>query len=438
MRFPAHVRRRLGVLTALVVCTALAAPTAGAAGKSARELQQDKSRIDAALDESSHELEHASAAVRNAAAALARVQAQLPIAQEEVAEARGALAAAQARDAAAAAALIAAEAAAAAAERKAAEAGADVVAGREQLGDRARAVYQRGPLANIETALEADSPTELMERSTLLKTVLDHNTALVNDLADARARLASERADLRAARAEVSAKRAAAATALKRTAAAEQRAVEARVALGALIEERYAARKVAERERAKEAAEYAVLQRSSQWLSRKIREAEAAAQRAAAERARRAAAARAKARRNAPRAQSAAPEEVRSARFTWPTNGQLTSRYGYRYHPIYKVRRFHAGIDIGAPYGTAIWAGDGGVVIYAGYAQGYGQLVVIAHGDGLATAYGHMSSINVSDGEYVDRGEKIAEVGSLGASTGPHLHFEVRRDGEPVNPMNYL
>ena len=437
MRFPAHVRRRLGVLTALVVCTALAAPTAGAAGKSARELQRDKSRVDQALDQSSHELEHASAAVRNAAAALARVQAQLPIAQREVAEARGALAAAHARDAAAAAALVAAEAAAAAAERKAAAASADVTEGREQLGDRARAVYQRGPLANIESALEADSPTELVERSTMLQTVLQHNTALVHELADARARLASERAEVRAARAEVSAKRAAAAVALKRTEAAEKRAVEARIAVGRLIDERYAARKVAERERAAEAREYAQLQASSQWLKRKIREAEAAAQRAAAERARRAAAAKARA-SSRKRSQSSAPEEVRQARFTWPTNGHLTSRYGYRYHPIYKVRRFHAGIDIGAPYGTAIWAGDGGVVIYAGYAQGYGKLVVVAHGDGLATAYGHMSAINVTEGEYVDRGEKIAEVGSLGASTGPHLHFEVRRDGEPVDPMNYL
>jgi murein DD-endopeptidase MepM/ murein hydrolase activator NlpD len=98
----------------------------------------------------------------------------------------------------------------------------------------------------------------------------------------------------------------------------------------------------------------------------------------------------------------------------------------------------HEGIDIGAPEGTPIYAAAAGTVIYAGWESGYGNLTVIDHGNGLATAYGHQSRLAVSSGQTVSRGQLIGNVGSTGHSTGPHLHFEVRVNGVPTNPLDYL
>jgi murein DD-endopeptidase MepM/ murein hydrolase activator NlpD len=121
-----------------------------------------------------------------------------------------------------------------------------------------------------------------------------------------------------------------------------------------------------------------------------------------------------------------------SGAFIWPVNGTLTSTFGWRWG------RMHEGIDIGAPGGTPIAAAAGGVVIHAGWMGGYGNLVVIDHGGGIATAYGHQSSITVGSGQQVAQGQTIGYVGSTGHSTGNHLHFEVRVNGAAVDPLGYL
>jgi murein DD-endopeptidase MepM/ murein hydrolase activator NlpD len=121
-----------------------------------------------------------------------------------------------------------------------------------------------------------------------------------------------------------------------------------------------------------------------------------------------------------------------------PANGPITSSFGMRYHPILKRNRAHNGVDIGAPNRSAIKAAAAGRVIKAGWMSGYGNTVVIDHGDGISTLYGHCSVIYVSEGRTVGMGDKIAAVGSTGLATGPHLHFEVRKNGKPVNPMGYL
>ncbi|MGI5911552.1 MAG: murein hydrolase activator EnvC family protein [Syntrophomonadaceae bacterium] len=132
--------------------------------------------------------------------------------------------------------------------------------------------------------------------------------------------------------------------------------------------------------------------------------------------------------------------QIGTGTYTWPTPGysQITSAYGMRYHPILKTRKMHTGIDIGAPMGATIVAADSGTVIYAGWMNGYGQVIVIDHGKGLSTLYAHQSSFLVSQGANVSKGQSIGKVGSTGWSTGPHLHFEVRINGSHTNPNPYI
>jgi murein DD-endopeptidase MepM/ murein hydrolase activator NlpD len=127
--------------------------------------------------------------------------------------------------------------------------------------------------------------------------------------------------------------------------------------------------------------------------------------------------------------------ETRSDGMMAPVAGRITSGFGTRIHPILRFARFHSGIDFGAPWGTPIVASADGEVIAAGWAGGYGRQVRIAHGGGIVTTYSHMSSIAAEPGTLVRQGQLIGHVGSSGLSTGPHLHYEVRIGGRPVNPL---
>jgi murein DD-endopeptidase MepM/ murein hydrolase activator NlpD len=131
-------------------------------------------------------------------------------------------------------------------------------------------------------------------------------------------------------------------------------------------------------------------------------------------------------------AQSSSDTTPSAAGLIWPVNGPVTSPFGYRWG------RLHAGIDIGVPYGTPIHAAAGGTVVLAGWVGGYGNYTCIDHGGGLATCYAHQSSFAVSAGAQVAQGQVIGYVGSTGHSFGAHLHFEVRINGTPVDPLGYL
>lgn len=123
----------------------------------------------------------------------------------------------------------------------------------------------------------------------------------------------------------------------------------------------------------------------------------------------------------------------------WPVQGKLESGFGGRRNPFGgNSYEFHSGQDIDAPWGAPVMAGASGKVTFVGWQNGYGQLVVIDHGGGLTTRYAHLSDINVSPNQTLVRGEFLGKVGSTGRSTGPHLHYEVRINDEPVNPLQYL
>ena len=138
------------------------------------------------------------------------------------------------------------------------------------------------------------------------------------------------------------------------------------------------------------------------------------------------------------RYQLASPALSGGGALNWPLGGPITSPFGWRVHPITGASRFHSGIDIGGDYGDTIHAAGAGIVSYAGWISGYGYAVIIDHGGGISTLYGHNQALLVSEGQSVSQGQAIAECGSTGNSTGPHCHFEVRVDGEPVDPMGYL
>ena len=122
----------------------------------------------------------------------------------------------------------------------------------------------------------------------------------------------------------------------------------------------------------------------------------------------------------------------------WPISGPITSEFGWRTHPIFGSARFHSGLDIGGDYGMPIHAAASGVVIEAGWIGGYGNTIMIEHGGGIVTLYGHNESLAVGVGQQVNQGDVVAYCGSTGNSTGPHCHFEVRVGGEPVSPWDYL
>lgn len=128
--------------------------------------------------------------------------------------------------------------------------------------------------------------------------------------------------------------------------------------------------------------------------------------------------------------------------FIKPIQGRITSPFGYRTHPIFNSRSFHSGVDIGGPNLGAIRASNSGKVIYSGWYGGYGKVVILEHGivngKPITTLYAHMNSIAVTNGQRVTKGQTLGYEGTTGYSTGPHCHFEVRVNGQPNNPLNYI
>lgn len=408
-------------LRRLAVCAALLALTLPLAGAPAQA--DSSSDANRRVADASAALEDSTAAVRTAAASLATVAVQLPAAQQDAAVARGELAGARARLAEATTNVRRAELATEAAQRKVDDAGAKVVQGRTAVGLLARRTYQQGPLGDMRQMLETGSPQDLVDRVSMLEEVFRGQNDALHNLSVGRLHLATATAGLAAQQKDLESAQAVAAAGEQRASATAMRTDQAAARVVQLVALRKSALHDAESARAADVSEYHAAQAASKALAEQLR-----------------AMARARAKAAARSHISVARPSI--SRFLWPTDGPFTSAFGWRMHPIFHDMRFHAGIDIGAPYGAPVWAADAGTVVYAGEASGYGTLVLISHGTvngkDITTGYAHMSALLVSVGQHVGRGEQVGRVGNEGNSTGPHLHFEVRIDGNPVNPLDWV
>jgi len=263
------------------------------------------------------------------------------------------------------------------------------------LNKRMRDIYENGQVSYVDVVLGASDFNDFVNRVEILRRILRQDITLIAKIREERALAEEKQAELERDRAAVLQLKEAAA---KKKALIEARRNERQAVLDAAVNER----DIAERA-------YQELLETSREIERIIRSIQSG---------------------------NGAPGGT--GKMIWPISGPITSPFGWRTHPIFGTRILHTGIDIGADYGDRVVAADSGIVIAAGWMGGYGKAVIIDHGNGIATLYGHNSELLVAEGQRVVKGQTIARAGATGYATGPHVHFEVRVNGTPVNPLPYL
>jgi len=271
---------------------------------------------------------------------------------------------------------------------------------KDSVSERLLSIYQRTETRPLEVLLQSSSFTDFANRLYLLNEIVAHDAEILDEFSQAQAEADAFRLEL------------------------EDRCRELEALQGQIAREKHrtsSARQDTEREKQVLLRDRAAWERALAELEQDSREIETMLQRL----------------QKTPegRERSAKPW---TGKFRMPLNGRISSPYGYRIHPIYKVRKLHTGIDIAASSGTPIHCAGDGTVVHSARWGGYGNCIIVDHGGGLATLYGHCSRLAVTNGQRVTNGQIIGYVGSTGISTGPHLHFEVRKDGRPVNPSPYL
>ncbi|AMA71766.1 MULTISPECIES: murein hydrolase activator EnvC family protein [Aneurinibacillus] len=286
------------------------------------------------------------------------------------------------------------------------------------LKTRVSAIYEAGDISYLEVLLGSQDFSDFLERLDAVKSIVEQDVTILEDnkrdrdiIAEKKKQIETELQNLKRMQAE----------AQQLAAQLEEQKQERERILKELIA------KEGELLEIQEEQEHASLELVNQ-LQQKIEE-----KRRAEEEARRASSSDA--------GSWSLPPVHSGGQFVWPVSGaRMSSSFGYRIHPILHTRKFHDGTDLAAPQGTPIYAAADGVVASTGYMNGYGNTVIIYHGNGLSTLYAHIrhGGIVVSEGQEVKAGQKIAEVGSTGRATGPHLHFTVIRNGQKVDPMSYL
>ena len=265
----------------------------------------------------------------------------------------------------------------------------------EVFENRLRQIYKQGDVNILEVLFQATSLSDFLTRFEFLKRIAENDTELLSILEGEKAALENKKKDLENQKADLLALKSSKETKNKQLQIASSRQKDL----------------VKELEQQKEAYEKMMndFKEQSEIIAATIR-----------------------------RMQSSGGQ--RPTWVQWPTPGQyrVTSSYGSRIHPITKKQSFHTGVDIASPYGSNIVASANGKVLFAGWQGAYGNTIIIDHGGGLSTMYAHQSRFLVKAGDEVKINQPIGKIGTSGWSTGPHLHFEVRIDGDHVNPMNYL
>ena len=277
---------------------------------------------------------------------------------------------------------------------------------------RVRDIYINGRLSYLDVVIGSKDFSDFANRLEVLKRIIDSDINLISEIKKERAQIEAHKKKLEEDRAKL--------VKLEKAALAKQAEIEQKKA------ERNVVLQKAQNDRAVAMQAIEELNASSAQISAMLKERQAARAAAAAAAAQSA-------------GQGSSYTWVQgTGQLGWPVSGEITSPYGYRVHPIWGTTIYHSGIDIGVDEGTPVHAADSGVIVWSGWMGGYGYAVVIDHGNGLSTLYGHNSELAVDEGQSVSKGQVVAYAGSTGNSTGPHVHFEVRENGDPVDPMGYL
>ncbi|MFC0529212.1 M23 family metallopeptidase [Phytohabitans kaempferiae] len=392
------------------------------AGSAQADPRDDKKRADAAVATAASILEGATARAQQAGRSLAAANAALPGAQERAALARGEVVAAEVAANTARREAEEAEETLATARVRYTESADKVEAARERVGTFAGSAYKGSDLVSLNLLINARTPIDAAERYGYFERVMSTEKAALDGFTAARraAKDAENEAGLAQRKAEAA--RLAAEMALAEARAAQAEADAAVAEVTALTAQRAKALAIAEEERGASLAKYEQAKAEAARIERELRQWED--------------------RQNVTRPGGSAPSVQPGARLLMPVQGWKSSDFGMRFDPYYKVWQLHAGVDIAAGGGTPIYAAADGRVIRAGWNGGYGNYTCISHGryqgKGLSTCYAHQSRILVWAGQQVRRGQLIGRVGTTGASTGYHLHFEVRMSGTPVQPLKWL
>jgi murein DD-endopeptidase MepM/ murein hydrolase activator NlpD len=403
---------KLAVLLAAVLLAALQP-----AGTARADPRDDKKRIDAEVARASSILEGATERARNAARQLTAATGKLPAAQELVIETQGQVVAAQVRAETAQRKAELAQAAVAGAQKRFAAADRERRAAQQRIGELAASAYKGSGIANLNVLVEAENPTEALYRLRFVDRVVADQERTVRSYLEVLAVARREENSATAARVAADEAVLSADAALDGASDAEDRAEDAVREVAQLVREKEEALSVAQQERAASLQKYKEAKAESAKITAALRAWEA-------------------------KQKEAAEAKLSAGRLLTPVQGFKSSDFGERFDPYYHVWQLHAGVDLAADGGTPIHAAAAGKVIMAGWNGGYGNYTCLSHGryrgKAMSTCYGHQSEILVHEGQRVDRGQLIGRVGTTGASTGDHLHFEVRLDGEPVQPLTFL
>ena len=376
----------------------------------------EKNRIDKELAQAEATLENATAEAKEAGLELAAVESKLPDAKQTANKARGVAAAAEVKAKSAAREADDAESAYDDAENAYTRAKQSVEKARDELGDVATMIYQGTGVVTLSAVLTADDAIEASQRYAWVEEVATMRSDAVNSVVRERQNSKVAKNDAQVAN---DAAQAAAQKAADAWVAAEAEVVTAEAAqadVQQLVSSKKDAKQAAEHHREETLQRYEKAKAASEQVAQDLQDAAKQS------------------------TQPSAPVESGddSATLRMPVQGWKSSDFGNRYDPYFKVWQLHEGTDFAAGAGASIYAAEAGTVANAGWNGGYGNYTCIYHGGSMSTCYAHQSSIAVSAGQSVSRGQYIGRVGNTGASTGAHLHFEVRINGGAVDPLGYL